>query len=70
MSDLETRFRRITPFPRWLNKLPNLGNVPHKQGEVTVNRWAEIHIVSGVPSLETIFAAIMAYLCQKGGSIE
>ena len=70
MSDMETRSRRITPCPRWLNISPNLGNVPHKQLEVTVNRSAETHIVSGMPSLETISAAIMAYLCQKGGSIE
>ena len=56
--------------PRWLNKSPNLGNVPHKQGEVTANLWAETHIVSGIPSLEMIFAAIMTYLCQKGSSIE
>ena len=55
---------------RWLSKLPNLGNVPHKQGEVTTNRWTETHVVSGMPSLETIFAAIMTYVCQKGGSIE
>ena len=41
-----------------------------KQGEVTANMWAETHIVSGMSSLETIFATIMTYLCQKGGSIE
>ena len=53
-----------------LNKSPNLGNVPHKQGEVTVTWWAETHIVSSMPSLVTIFAAIMTHLCQKSDSIE
>ena len=55
---------------RWLNKSPNLGNAPHKQGEVTLNRWAETHIVSGMPGLETICAAIMTYLYQKDGYIQ
>ena len=54
----------------WLIKSPNLGNVPHKQGEVPVNLWSETHIVSGMPSLETTFAAIMPYLCEKNGSIQ
>ena len=35
-----------------------------------VNLWAETHIFSGMPNLEKIFAAILTYLCQKGGSIE
>ena len=40
-------------------KSPNLGNVSHKQGEVTANLWADTHTVSGRSSLKMIFAAII-----------
>ena len=63
----ETNWLRLCA--RWLIKSPNLGNVMHKQGEVTVDLWSETHIVSGMPSLVTIFAAIKTCLCQNGGSI-
>ena len=53
-----------------VDQIAELGNVSHKQGEVTANLWADTHIVSGMPSLKMIFAAIMTYLCQKAGSIE
>ena len=57
-------------YSRWLIESPNLGNVSHKQGEVTANLWADAHTFSGRSSLKMIFAAIMTYLCQKVGSIE
>ena len=57
-------------YTRWLNKSPNLGNVSHKQGEVTPKQWAETRTVSGRSSLKMIFAAILTYMCEKGGSIE
>ena len=50
---------------RWLNKSPNLGNVSHKQGEVTPKQWAEMRTVSGRSSLKMIFAAILTYMCQR-----
>ena len=55
---------------RWLNKSPNLGNVSHKHGEVTPKQWADTRTVSDRSSLKMIFAAIMTYMCEKGGSIE
>ena len=50
-------------YSRWLNKSPKLGNVSHKQGEVTPKQWAETRTVSVRLSLKMIFAAIMTYMC-------
>ena len=70
MSYGKGKQRRMSAFSRWLNKSPNLGNVSHKQWEVTPKQWADTRTVNDRSSLKMIFAAIMTYMCQKGGSIE